>query len=169
MEELIDIVDINNKVIEKMSKAQAHKKGLLHRTVIAEIIDSKGNWDLVAPAAHKQDAGQFVSPVGGHVAAGETLEQALKREVMEEAGIKDFKYQFVGKGIFNRRVLGHQENHYFFVYQIISDQQPVLCDEHSHHKKFTVKELKKSLKENPNMFGGAFHFVVNNFYQFLLK
>lgn len=40
--EFVDIVDENNKVLYKTSKKEAHKKGLLHRCVISEIINSKG-------------------------------------------------------------------------------------------------------------------------------
>ena len=83
-EEAVDIVDENCKVLFSVPKSEAHEKGLLHRTVIAEIKDNQGRWLLVRQASHKQDAGQFVSPVGGHVKSGETAEEALKREVLEE-------------------------------------------------------------------------------------
>lgn len=108
--EYVDIVNENNKVIGKCSKEEAHQKGLLHRTVIAEVINLKGEWLLVQQAGHKQDAGQFVSPVGGHVSAGETEEEALKRETWEEIGLKDFTYKLKGKAIHNRIVNDKKEN-----------------------------------------------------------
>ncbi len=55
--EYVDIVDKDVKVIGKAPKVEAHKKGLLHPTVIAEVINSKGEWLLVKQASHKQDAG----------------------------------------------------------------------------------------------------------------
>jgi len=95
-EEQVDIVDEECNVLYSTSKADAHAKGFLHRTVIAEIRDSIGNWILVKQAADRQDAGQYVSPVGGHVQAGETEEEALKREALEEVGFTDFEYELIG-------------------------------------------------------------------------
>lgn len=162
--EYVDIVDENSKILYKLSKEEAHKKGLLHRTVISEIIDSGGRWVLVRPRDHKQDAGQYVSPIGGHVSSGETEEEALQREAFEEAGLKDFKFKFAGRKIFNRSVLGRQENHFFIVYEIYSDKKPSLNDENSDYKYFTKKEIREKMKSHPNMFGDAFHFVYKHIY-----
>ena len=120
MDEMVDVVDENNKVLYSVSKAKAHQEGLLHRTVIAEVRDSKGNFILVKQAPDRQDPGQYVSPVGGHVRAGESEIEALNREATEEIGLgmSDFKYKLIGKFIFNRQVLKRQENHYFIVYEI---------------------------------------------------
>lgn len=87
-DELVDIVDENENKIGVATKREAHAQGLLHKTVISEVVDSSGRWLLVKQASHKQDAGQYVSPVGGHVASGETNEQALRREVSEEIGTR---------------------------------------------------------------------------------
>ncbi len=91
MDEIVDVVNENNKVLYQITKTEAHQKGLLHRTVIAEIKDTKGRWTLVKQASDRQDAGQYVSPVGGHARAGETEEETLKRGAFEEAGLKNFK------------------------------------------------------------------------------
>lgn len=165
MIEIVDIVDENNQVIRKIDKLEAHNKGLLHRTIIAELIDSKGNWTLVKQASNKQDPGQFVSPVGGHVTSGETEIDALKREAQEEIGLKDFKFKYVGRAIYNRRVRRKQENHFFIVYEIYSDLSPTINEESVDFRKFTPGELKAELKFHPLLFGDAFRFVINNFYK----
>lgn len=168
-EELVDIVDDKENFIEIVPKSEAHKKGLLHKTVISEVVNSKGEWLMVKQSKDRQDAGQYVSPVGGHVTAGETNEEALKRESEEEVGLTgDFKYELVGKKIFNRFVIGRQENHFFIQYKIYSDAKPVLSHEADDYKYFTEEELKRELKENPKMFGDAFHFVVKEFFCNLL-
>lgn len=158
-DELVDIVDTKGKFIEVMEKREAHKLGLLHRVVIAIVIDSRGRWLLVKQSKGKQDAGQYVAPAGGHVSAGETDIVALKREIQEELGFtEDFKYEFVSEGIFNRFTLGRQENHLFAIYKVYSDAKPILSREAESYKYFTLEELKRELKENPQIFGDAFHF-----------
>lgn len=163
-EERVDIVDEECTVLFSISKVDAHAKGLLHRTVIAEIRDSKGNWVLVKQAADRQDAGQYVSPVGGHVQAGETEEEALRREALEEVGFTDFKYKLVGRVIFNREVLGRKENHYFILYEIESDERLILGEEAVDFELFSTEELSRQLKNDPKKFGDAFYFVLKTFY-----
>jgi isopentenyl-diphosphate Delta-isomerase len=167
--ENVDIVDLNNQVLVQTSKQEAHEKGLLHRTVIAEVKDKKGNWILVKQSSSRQDAGQFVSPVGGHVTAGETEIDALKREAHEELGIKDFTFKYIGKAIFNREILNRKENHYFIIYEIYSDNKIKLNHESDSYQKFSVSELKQRLIKNPEIFGAAFHFIIEKFYGNLLS
>lgn len=162
--EIVDVVDEEGKVLYQIDKKIAHQKGLLHKTVITGVINSKGELLLIKPYSHKQDAGQYVSPVGGHIKSGETDEEGLKREVKEEIGIVNFTFKFIGKAIFNRQVLDRRENHYFYIYETFTDKTPKLGDEAESYKWFTKNELKKTLKENPTDFGDAYIFVVKNFY-----
>lgn len=165
---MVDVVDENNIVLYQTTKSEAHAKGLLHRTVIAELKNSRGEWILVRQAADRQDAGQFVSPMGGHVTAGETEEEGMKREVLEEMGLFDFEYRYISKVIFHRNVLGRNENHYFILFETFSDVEPSISHESVGYKNFTEDELKRALKERPQEFGAAFHFVVKAFYPRLL-
>jgi len=167
--EFVDIVNENDEVIGKTSKQEAHEKGLLHRTVIAEIINSKGQFVLVKQSSHKQDSAQFVSPVGGHVEAGETEEEAIKRETNEEFGLTNIACKLIGKVIYYREVIGRKENHFFILYEIFSDSKPVLNDESVDYEYFSKEKLSQELAENPAKFGNAFHFVVKTFYPELLK
>ena len=168
MEERVNIVDENDEVIGEICKKEAHEQGLLHRTVIAEVKDSQNRWLMVKQAGDKQDAGQFVSPVGGHVATGERVEDAIIRETKEEIGIEGFKYRLVGKAIFNREVIGRKENHLFILFEIQSDQIPVLNEAGVEFRYFTDEELKMGLRSHPDQFGEAFHFVVRKFYPHLI-
>jgi len=161
--ELVDIVDDNLKTLYSISKSEAHLKGLLHKTVISEVIDSQGKILLVKQAGHKQDAGQFVSPVGGHVSAGESNDDALLRETKEEIGIKNFKFKLLGSFIFNRQVIGRHENHFFIIYKITSDSNPILNDESSDFKWFSKKEIIQGMSKDKKMFGDALYPIWEKF------
>lgn len=167
--EIIDIVDEKDTVLYKVSKEEAHQKGLLHRTVIAEVIDEFGKLILVKQSPDRQDPGQYVSPVGGHVRSGESEDDALKRETLEEIGLSNFKYKLIGKFIFNRFVKNRQENHYFIVYEIYKNGELKLGDEAVSYKAFTEDELKYQLLNSKENFGGAYFAIVEKFYPKLLK
>lgn len=167
--EYVDIVDENDVIVGKSSKEDAHAKGLLHRTVIAEVIGSDGKWTLIQQSKDRQDAGQFVSPIGGHVESGETEEEAIIREANEEYGLDgNSEFRLIGKKIYNREVRGRKENHYFILYEIQSDAEPVLNEESVGFERFSSVQLAKELREKPEKFGAAFHFVIKTFYPQLL-
>lgn len=167
-EEVVDIVDEKDNVIGSASKSDAHQKGLLHRTVISEIMDSQGRFALVLQSSDRQDAGRYVSPIGGHVRSGESEDEALKRESLEETGLQNFNFHLIGKAIFNRTVLGRQEHHYFILYEIASDNALVLNSESVAYKHFTKEELTNTIIHSPNIFGDAFYFVLEKFYPQIL-
>ncbi len=161
-DEQVDIIDPLNHPISIASKSVAHRDGLLHRIVIGELVNSKGEYCFVRQASDRQDADQFVSPVGGHVGAGERIEDALVRECQEELGLTPSQIKFVGSTLYNRAVIGRQENHLFFVYTLTSDRAPVLNHESVEYRWFSVPEIQSTLKSNPQLFGAAWHHVFKN-------
>lgn len=156
--EKVDVVDENLNVLYSVTREEAHKKGLLHPIIIAEVINSKGEWLLVKQASHKQDPGKFVSPVAGHIKSGESEIKALKREAKEELGLTDFKFKRIGQVIYNSLS-------YFIIYEIYSDEEPTLNDESVKFKRYSRKEINKISKSNSKLFGDAFHIIIKTFYQ----
>lgn len=163
-DEQVDVVDEVNNVLFTIAKKEAHRKGLLHRTVIGVVRTSDGKICLVRQTPDKQDPGQFVAPVGGHVATGETEDEALIRETEEEIGVIGFKSKLLGRKIFNRNVLGRSENHYFVVYEIYHDGELVLGNESDQIEYFTKDQLDHEIQTDPQKFGDAFKFIYQNFY-----
>jgi len=159
MDEQVDIITEDGKYLKTVSKSTAHQEGLLHKTVIAELINSRGEFCFVRQASDKQDAGQYVSPVGGHVSAGESDTQALIRECQEECGITPTNYKLIGTTIYSRKIIGRKENHFFIVYEIYTDEDPVLNHESVEFKRFTKGEIKSLVQSNPAIFGAAWHQV----------
>ena len=162
-EEIIDIVDESGKILHQAAKSDAHKHGWLHKTVIG-YLKYGDEWALVCQAADRQDAGQLVAPVGGHVKAGETEIEALIREVEEEIGIKNFTHNHIGTTRFHRQVIGRDENHLFCIYEISTDEEVNLGKEAISITRFTRDELKRALAKRPKDFGDAYYFVLEKYY-----
>jgi isopentenyldiphosphate isomerase len=163
-DEMVDIINENNQVIKQELKSAAHLQGLLHRTILVEVINSKGEYLLVKQASDRQDPNKYVSPVGGHIKAGESEIAAMKRETKEEIGLTEFTYKYIGRAIYNREVNNRKENHMFILYEIYSNENPVLNQESVGYKWFPKNELKETMKNNPLILGDAWFFVARAFY-----
>lgn len=162
-QEIVDIVDERGNVLQQMLKTEAHAHGLLHKTVIG-YLKYGDDWALVRQAADRQDAGQLVAPVGGHVQAGEDDIAALLREAQEEIGVTSLTYKHVGTARFHRQVIGRDENHLFIVYEIETPEEIRLGDEAVAIERFTEAQLRQAMHERPNHFGDAYYFVLERFY-----
>lgn len=91
--EWFPVVDESGKVTGKVSRKEAHSGSrILHPVVHLHIINSKGEVYLQKrPVSKDIQPGKWDTAVGGHVNLGETIEQALQREVLEELKIREFK------------------------------------------------------------------------------
>ena len=161
--EIVDIVDEAGQVLRQALKTDAHRNGWLHKTVIG-YLRYGDDWALARQADDRQDAGQLVPPVGGHVSASESNEVALLRESEEEIGTANIKYKHIGTAKFQRQVIGRDENHLFIVYEIATNDELTLGNEAVAIERFTAKELKQVLKDSPKRFGAALYFVFEHFY-----
>jgi 8-oxo-dGTP pyrophosphatase MutT (NUDIX family) len=162
-EELVDIVSDDGKVLRSELKTVAHQHGWLHMTVIGNLKFGE-DWSLVKQAPDRQDAGQLVSPVGGHVKAGESANDALLRETEEEIGVRNVSYRHIGDKVFHRQVIGRNENHLFVVYEIETDDTISLGEEAVAIERFSPAKLKQGLRDHPERFGDALYFLLESFY-----
>ncbi|MBR1411141.1 MAG: NUDIX domain-containing protein [Prevotella sp.] len=104
-QEIFPIVDEEGTVIGKATRGECHNGSrLLHAVVHLHVFNSQGDVYLQKRPEWKDiQPGKWDTAVGGHIDYGETPEQALRREVSEELGIRDFEPQFVGKYVFDSK------------------------------------------------------------------
>ncbi|MEU6219714.1 NUDIX domain-containing protein [Streptomyces sp. NPDC047022] len=87
-DELLDIVDENDRVIGQSPRGEAYARGLRHRCVFIEARDAQGRIFV-----HRRTPTKLVFPslydmfVGGVVGAGESYDEAALREAEEELGV----------------------------------------------------------------------------------
>lgn len=82
--ELVDIVDENNKLTGQVEERWvANEKGLWRRTVSCWIMNEKGEVLLQKRTSNKKRNPDKWAKTGGQVEAGETVEEAIFREVID--------------------------------------------------------------------------------------
>lgn len=90
MTEWFDIVDEDGQVTGKATREECHNGSkFLHSVVHVHIFSSEKKLLLQKRRQDKDiQPGKWDTSIGGHIQSGEPLEDALKRETLEEAGVK---------------------------------------------------------------------------------
>lgn len=93
-EDLVVLVDKQDKVIGYKRRKEAHKKNLLHRTTAILIYNKEGKVLLQKRSKDKDTyPGFYTVSAGGHVLKGQDWKEAAERELYEELRVKgDLKY-----------------------------------------------------------------------------
>ncbi len=95
--EIFPIVDDEGNTIGHATRGECHGGSkLLHPVVHLHLLDSRGRIYLQQRPLWKDiQPGRWDTAVGGHIDYGESVEEALRREVREELGITDFRPRFL--------------------------------------------------------------------------
>lgn len=105
-EEWFPLVDEEGRTVGKATRRECHSGSKhLHPVVHLHIFNPSGALYLQKRSLTKDiQPGKWDTAVGGHVDYGETIEEALRREVREELGVTEFTPVFVKRYVFESAI-----------------------------------------------------------------
>lgn len=119
--ELFPITDENGNVLGKITREEAHDgRKVIHPVVHLHVFNSCGELYLQKRPEWKDiQPGKWDTATGGHVCYGESIEEALMREVREEINITDFIPKDLGHYVFE----SSREKELVYVFCTVYDKE----------------------------------------------
>lgn len=148
--ELIDIVDENNELTGQVEERwTAYDKGLWRRTVSCWIMNGMGEVLLQKRTANKRRNPNKWAKTGGQVDSGESVEEAIFREVKEELGIEIPKEQIKVIDIYKSDDKNKRFGYNFiFVVNYKTEDYILQKEEVSKVKYLTIEDMELAKKNN---------------------
>ncbi|MBO5699598.1 MAG: NUDIX domain-containing protein [Bacteroidaceae bacterium] len=139
-EERLPLVDEQGNVIGSASRGECHNGShLLHPVVHLHVFNPQGDIYLQHRPAWKDiQPDKWDTAVGGHVDYGESIKQALAREVSEELGITEFKPEFLTRYIFESA----RDRELVYAYKATTTETPKPSDELDGGRFFSSEEIQ---------------------------
>lgn len=97
MPEILDIINMDDQVIGQATREDVYANRHIHRIIHVIVRDSSGRQLLqLRSAGSKYLPLYWSTAVGGHIHAGESYEDAARREMEEEIGITGSELRQIG-------------------------------------------------------------------------
>ncbi len=164
-DEWFPVVDESGNQISVALRSVCHdgKSKLLHPVVHLHLINREGKIYLQKRAMTKDLLpGYWDTSVGGHLSPGESVEDGLKRETLEELGLKELDFRLLKKYIWEST----RERELVYSFQGSTSEIPLPNkDEIEEGRYWTPEEITSKLGKDiftPN-FEYEFRFLVFNF------
>jgi len=165
-EELVILVDENDKQIGLMPKMEAHEKAVLHRAFSVFVFNKKNELMLQQRALHKYHSpGLWTNTCCSHQRDGESNVDAGERRLQEEMGfVTELKEttSFIYKAPFDNGLTEHEYDHI-----LVGDYEeaPIVNqDEVADWKWMGLEQVKFNIDKNPEEYTAWFKIIFDKFY-----
>lgn len=154
IEDLLILVDNNDREVGFMNKLSVHRAGVLHRAFSIFIFNTKGEFLLQQRADGKyHSAGLWSNTCCSHPIKGEEFEATIARRLKEEMGIickTQFQFSFIYKAVFENGLIENELDHVYF--GTIDDIPKPDIEEVKDWKYMNLQELKNEIHAHPESF-----------------
>ena len=158
--EILEIVDAEDKVIGTATRAEIHRKRLMHRAVHVFVCNDRDEIYVQRRSASKDKHPlKLDSSAAGHVDPGETYEETAIRELHEELGIEAEVQE-----ILRVRASETTDNEHVVLFRVVTPQEPIPNPEEIVWGAFMSRAgLSQLLEEDPDDFVPAFSLLWKEF------
>lgn len=166
-DELVAVVDEDDKVIGADTRNNVHEKGLLHREIAVMIFNNKGEMLL----QKRKDSGRYSFSAGGHFPISENYLQGAIRETMEEIGMefKENDLKEIAKIRSDVSRDGLRNNVFLEIFEAKKDFKikdfKIDKSEVDSINFFSIEQIEKMISENTEIFGRGFKKTFDMFYK----
>ena len=159
-DELLDVVDIHDRVVGQLTRGEIHARGLMHRSVHVLLFDSQQRVFVQKRSASKDtNPGLWDTSAAGHVDAGEAPFSAAKRELQEELGITINSAAL--ESLLTLDPDPDSGNEFVSVYRAVSDHPLTLeAGEIDDGEWLTRRELSEAVRTTPERFTSVFRRIL---------
>ncbi|MGB7393858.1 MAG: isopentenyl-diphosphate Delta-isomerase [Pricia sp.] len=165
-EELVILVDQNDRQIGTMPKMEAHEKALLHRAFSVFIMNDKGETMLQRRAADKYHSPLlWTNTCCSHQRVGESNIEAGKRRLQEEMGFVtelDELFSFIYKAPFENGLTEHEFDHVMI--GNYRTEPNINTAEVAEWKWMKPENVKNDIEEHPERYTAWFKIIFERFY-----
>jgi isopentenyl-diphosphate Delta-isomerase len=167
MPEQVIFVNEHDEPIGAGTREEAWAKGIFVRIIRIIIRDENGR----ILSQHRVDTaksypGLWTNSASGHVDAGETWDEAAKRELQEEVGIST-ELKLVGDFSLSVDTDGKKIRQFNRFYEGVIDSSEKITpqpEEVSEFRWYELRELKQAIHSSPEMFTPGFQESITKFY-----
>lgn len=137
--ELLPLVNEDGQVVGTATRGECHNGSMrLHPVVHLHVFNTAGELYLQHRPAWKDiQPDRWDTAVGGHVDCGESVEQALAREVREEIGLTDYEAEFMARYVNQTE----RERELVTAFRTVTDRTPQPSAELDGGRFFTREEI----------------------------
>ncbi|WP_262152530.1 isopentenyl-diphosphate Delta-isomerase [Chryseobacterium foetidum] len=165
MEEMVVLVNPEDKVLGLMEKQQAHINGLLHRAFSVFLFNENGEMLLQKRASQKYHSpNQWTNAVCSHPRIDETYLEGANRRLNEELGIEtqlSEKFHFIYKADVGNGLWEHELDHVFI--GNYNSEFNLNKKEVEDVRYISLQDLDKEISANPEQFTEWFKIILEEY------